>query len=58
MLSDPLLLKKIFHEVWTMGIAGNGYASPARKGELQRKRVLEKLTERSALLWMLVEEVS
>jgi hypothetical protein len=27
MLSDPLLLKNGFHEEWTMGIAGNGYAS-------------------------------
>lgn len=27
MLSDPFLLKKNFHEEWTMGMGGNSHAS-------------------------------
>jgi hypothetical protein len=32
LLSDPLLLPKIFHEEWTMGMTGNGMPPMLGKG--------------------------
>jgi hypothetical protein len=43
MLSDPLLLKNGFHEGWTMGIAGNGYASLLGKENCNGNKFLKNL---------------